>query len=325
MDKRVSSSSDSGLSKQLRIQSEEKKSRATTRALMGVPLDVTFDKSAQFSPITLAGKSVAAAASRGGAKNLGARNASGTRRAKKSGGKSPSRTKSKKGGTSKIEDVEDEEEISETEEKDTEGVLSIEGLKKQGKREQQQGLFARLERMARQEQISGLQDIIDAASDTFEDVSDAYDGLRAAQEHFGKSEEEILKNLSNSTRAAGDVLYKDQGPDIRAGYLFGPGTEETTSYRRLVLRFEKVSDTFKAIMEMVKGNSNLFGKEIDKLIKEIQIDMKAQESTLDPRHLSQIMQGLFKVQVCSQIEGDSKLLIRDMANLYPNTTQINNG
>lgn len=188
-----------------------------------------------------------------------------------------------------------------------------------------QELFDRLEQLAREGKSTGLPNIIDAAwgkNGIYEDVTEAYDGLRAAQQHFGEKDEELLKNLSNSTRAAGDVLYKENGPDIRTGYLFGPGTDETISYRESVVRFEKVSDSFKAIIEKVGGNGRLFTKEIDKLIKLIQIDLKAQESTLDPSHLKQIMQGLFKVQMCLQVNSESALLLRDMHNLYsaPPTT-----
>lgn len=234
------------------------------------------------------------------------------------------RTSDSKTGKS---EEEGEEENSGTETGKIESVDSAEeresGSRGEGKHQE---LFDHLEQLKREGKIDGLPDIIDAAwgkQGIYEDITEAYDGLRAAQKHFGEKDEDLLKDLSSSTRAAGDILYKENGPDIRTGYLFGPGTDETISYRESVVRFEKISDSFKAIIEKVDGNPRLFTKEIDKLIKLIQIDLKAQESTLDPAHLKQIMQGLFKVQICLQVKTDCDLLLRDMHNLYqtPPTTQ----
>lgn len=190
-----------------------------------------------------------------------------------------------------------------------------------------QELFDRLEQLAREGKITGLPDIINLAwgkNGVYKDVTNAYDGLRAAQQHFGEKDDDLLKNLSNSSRAAGDILYRENGPDIRTGYLFGPGTDATISYRESVIRFEKASDTFKAIIQKVEGNPRLFTNEINTLIKLIQIDMKAQESTLDPTHLTQIMQGLFKVQICLQLKTDCDLLLRDMQTLYNNPPDTQN-
>lgn len=206
-----------------------------------------------------------------------------------------------------------------------EAAQEREGDSQGGNKDQE--LFDRLEHLAREGKITSLPDIIDTAwgkNGVYDDITEAYDGLRAAQKHFGEKDEELLQNLSHSTRAASDVLYRENGPDIRTGYLFGPGTDETTSYRESVIRFEKISDSFKAIMEKVDSNPRLFTKEIDKLIKLIQIDLKAQESTLDPNHLKQIMQGLFKVQICLQVKTDCDLLLRDMHNLYQTPPTIQN-
>lgn len=224
-----------------------------------------------------------------------------------------------------------EEEAEEGNESKTNKIENIETAQEReegGERENKhQELFDRLEQLAREGKITGLPAIINLAwgkNGIYEDVTNAYDGLRAAQQHFGEKDEDLLKNLSNSTRAAGDILYRENGPDIRTGYLFGPDTDATITYRESVIRFKKVSDTFKAIIEKVEGNPRLFTREIDTLIKLIQIDIKAQESTLDPTHLTQIMQGLFKVQICLQLKTDCDLLLRDMQNLYPPPPPIDN-
>lgn len=324
----VSGSSESGHKKDLGIPVPREKRGILAGALAGANI-VIFDQtsSSSSSPITESSKSISVTPSGGGRrallKGIATRKASSTGRPRKARGKSTKKaSKSKKSGN--IEDIEDtsadEDEIHETEEKGISAILEIDDFKKEDQsQEKRQELFDRLEKMARQGPITDLQVIIDTAwgkKGVYEDVTEAYDGLRAAQQYFGENEQELLQNLSHSTRAAGDIVYRENAPDIRAGYLFGPGTEATLSYREHVLRFEKVSDTFQAIMNKAEGDSRLFSKEIDKLIKGIQIDIKAQESTLDPSHLRQIMQGLFTVQMCSQLEKECGLLLRDMQSFY---------
>lgn len=328
----VSGSSESSHKKDLGIQTPKEKKGILARAIAGaqVPVPVTFIKTSP-SLISEAGKNVIAAAGKLGAslKNIALR-ASSPGRPKKPRGTKAAKKSSRSRRSGNIEDLEGPEPEEETHETEEKGIIAIASIADFKKEDQQQGkreeLFARLEKMARKGPITDLQDIIDTAwgkKGVYEDVTEAYDGLRAAQEHFGTNEEEVLKNLSHSSRAAGDVLYKENGPDIRAGYLFGPGTAETLSYREHVLRFEKVSDTFQAIMEKSQGDSRLFAKEIDKLIKGIQIDIKEQESTLDPSHLRQIMQGLFTVQICSQLEKECGLLLRDMHSFYGKDAENN--
>lgn len=320
----VSGSSESGHKKDVGTPVPKKEKGILVGALPGVNIPVIFDQKST-SPFEDP-KNPSVTSTGGGRRahlKIATRKATATGRPRRARSKSIKKTsKSKKSGS--IEDIEEtpveEDEIHETEEKEISAVVELSDFKKEDQnQEKRQALFDRLEILARQGPITDLQAIIDTAwgkKGVYPDVTDAYDGLRAAQQYFGAQEEDLLKNLSHSTQAAGDVLYKENAPDIRAGYLFGPGTEATLSYREHVLRFEKVSDTFQAIMTKAEGNSRLFSKEIDKLIKGIQIDIKAQESTLDPSHLRQIMQGLFTVQICSQLEKECNLLLRDMHNFY---------
>lgn len=319
----VSGSSESGSKRDLGVPTPREKKGILAGAIQGAYITVSFDKRAS-SPISEANKNVAIIGSKGKAhlKGIASRKAHSTGRPKKARSKSAARSsRSKRSGAA--QDIEDLEETSQTPETEEKNLIAIteagESSKEEDQGSKREELYAKLRELAERGETSDLQNIIDAAwgkKGVYDDVTEAYDGLRAAQDHFRESEEEQLKNLSNSTLAAGDILYKENGPDIRAGYLFGPGTSETLSYRQYVLRFEKVSETFGAIMEKAEGSPNLFNKEIDKLIKGIQIDIKAQESTLDPSHLRQIMQGLFTVQICSQLEKECSLLLRDMHSFY---------
>lgn len=214
---------------------------------------------------------------------------------------------------------EDEEIHKDEQRKITEGQATGE-REENGEEKRREDFFKLLERMAREGRLPELVDIINLAwgkKGIFADVTHAYDALRGAQQYFSHNPEELIQNLSISTGAAADVLYKENGPDIRAGFIFGPETSEADKYRLYVLRFEGISETFASVMEKVQGNSKLFSQELDKLIKLIQIDLKSQESTLDPAHLQQIMSELYKVQICSQIKSESDMLLRDMATLYP--------
>lgn len=316
----VSGSSESGPKRDLGVQTHREKKGILAGAIQGAYITVTFDKRAS-SPISEANKNAAISGSKGKAqqKGIASRKAHGTGKPKKARSKSAARSsRSKRGGAA--QNIEDQEEASQTQETEEKNLIAITEAGESNKEEQEERkreeLYAKLKKLAQSGETSDLQNIIDAANGVYSDITEAYDGLRAAQEHFGESDEEQLKNLSNSTLAAGDILYRENGPDIRTGWLFGPGTPETLSYRQYVLRFEKVSETFRAIMEKAEGDPRLFNKEIDKLIKGIQIDIKAQESTLDPSHLRQIMQGLFTVQICSQLEKECNLLLRDMHSFY---------
>lgn len=320
----VSGPSESSHKKDLGIQTPREKKGILAGAIAGANIPVVFDKRGN-SLISEASKNQAISASKGKGglrKAIASRKAHSTVRPKKAKGKAARRAgRSKRSGAAQdIEDLEETSETPETEEKNlfeiTESDESSKEEHQEGKREQ---LFAKLRLLAEEGQTSDLQNIIDAAwgkNGVYEDVTEAYDGLRAAQKHFSESDVELLQDLSDSTLAAGDILYRENKPDILTGYLFGPGTPETLSYREYVLRFKKVSETFTAIMEKVEGNSRLFIKETDKLIKGIQIDLKAQESTLDPNHLRQIMRSLFTVQMCSQLEKECDFLLRDMHTFY---------
>lgn len=318
----VSGSSESGPKRDLTVQPREKKG-ILAGAIAGANISVVFAPKS-ISLISKASKDAAISGSKAKAHHRGiaSRKAHGTSKPKKTRGKATRSTRSKRGRAA--QDIEEAEEAAEAHEPEEKNLVPVSETgesshQEQDQQEKREQLFSRLRQLAEQGETKDLQNIIDTAwgkNGVYDDVTEAYDGLRAAQEHFGKSEEEQLKNLSVSTLAAGDILYKENGPDIRAGYLFGPGTSETLSYREYVLRFEKVSETFQALMEKTEGDSKHFTKEIDKLIKGIQIDIKAQESTLDPSHLRQIMQGLFTVQICSQLEKECNLLLRDMHEFY---------
>jgi len=320
----VSGSSESGPKGDFGVHQPREKRGILAGAIAGANIPVVFAPKST-SPLNEANKNAAISGAKGKShqRGIASRKAHGVSKPKKSRGKSAARSSRSKRGRA-AQDIEEAEEAPEAHEPEEKNLAAISETGESNNHEQEQQekreqLFSRLRLLAEEGGTSDLQNIINVAwgkNGVYEDVTAAYDGLRAAQEHFGQSEEELLKNLSISTLAAGDILYKENGPDIRAGYLFGPGTTETLSYREYVLRFEKISETFQALMEKTEGNSKQFAKEIDKLIKGIQIDMKAQESTLDPSHLRQIMQGLFTVQICSQLEKECNLLLRDMHEFY---------
>ncbi|PWU07416.1 MAG: hypothetical protein C5B43_00435 [Verrucomicrobia bacterium] len=332
----VSGSSESGPFRDVSVQPKEKKGTLEARTLaasahVSANIAVVYQRTSP-SPITEASKNITSIAGTSGKKGIfkgiSTRRADSTGRPKRAKSKKAKKSgKSKRGGS--VEDSEDIDEASQTPETEEMELTAItetgESDKEEYEEEQRrEEFFARLKELAQSGESSDLQNIIDAAwgaNGVYEDVTDAYDAIRAAQDHFAQSDEELLKNLSNSTLAAGNILNREEGPNIRAGYLirevspFAYG-KEVKSYRDHVIAFTTVPEAFKSIFEETNGNPREFSKRIDTLTKYIQIDLKRQESTLDPVHLKYNMSQLYIVQMCGQVEKEVSLLLRDMQNFY---------
>lgn len=203
-------------------------------------------------------------------------------------------------------------------------VVRVSDTDRQEGRQQQEGFLATLLRQAEYEKVKSYQDLIDLAwkGDSkdpkfkgFTDIAQVYDGIRYAQIECSKSGDEKQQKLVGLCLGTAETLLKEKGPDIRAGWLFGVGAQTVDSlqmYRREVLRFKSVPETFNAIAEHVKGDSKLFERDINKLLLTIQKDMNSGESTLEPAQLREINDELFKVRSAGQTLKEVTMLYRDM-------------
>lgn len=206
--------------------------------------------------------------------------------------------------------------------KDLEDVDEIEAQKQLQKKEE----FANfLEQLFNKRQALGQQiqphEYIELAKEHLGDVTLAYEGLRYVRDKFAgnKDASDIQIQLASATLNASSVMLHEQGPLIRAGWIFGVKDPGLSDYRNIVLRFDKLPDLFGAIMERSGGKKDDVNSLTEKLIKGIGIDLKAQESTLDPVHLREIMTSLFKVQSCDQVFKGCTLLIENMHEQYGGT------
>lgn len=319
----VSGSSASGPQREIGTTTPREKKGILAGAIAGATgaIPVNFLRNA-VSLITEAKKNLAVSGSKGKAqlKGIDSRKAHATgsaKKAKKSKSSQRSGRSKRSGASQDIEDSEETPENHEVEEKKLTAITETgESNKEDEQEKKREELYSRLRQLAEDGGTSDLQNIIDVAWDVFGDVTYVYDGLRAAREHFANSDEELSKNLSNSTLAAGDILFKENEPNIRAGWMFGPGKKETNDYRECVIGHKTVSGTLGAVYAKAEGNLDSFNKIIDTLFKYLQIDLKAQESTMDPNHLRHINDDLFKVRVSSQTVKEFDLLLRDMQEFY---------
>lgn len=168
--------------------------------------------------------------------------------------------------------------------------------------------------LKRKKVFKSISEYLAAANEHYDDITEAYDGIRFVQDKLGKEGDKESKELANGLQAAGNALFTEEGPAIRAGWNIDGSKSEVDEYRNYVLKFDNFIDTFKAIME--KGGSREFSGKIDFLLKAINSDLGAQDPSLEPSQLRQVMDGIYKVQSCGNLERDCQMLIKNMAELY---------
>lgn len=221
--------------------------------------------------------------------------------------------------TESAEEEEDPKAKKKKEEKKKGGIKKVEEAKKRQRRQQQEGFAATLERKAKMGLIKTMQDVQAALDEHYgadADITDRYDALVVGVEILSESDDKDISAAGKTVDATKTITFKENAADIIAGWTFGPGTDEATAYRERVIRYEKISDSFGAIMEKAGGNSKVFKKEVDKLLRMIKADMSADQSTMEPAHLKKIHDAFFIILICAQVSEDGGMLLRDMIDLY---------
>lgn len=219
---------------------------------------------------------------------------------------------SKKSSKSKDSDSVDKEEKAEGKKTKKKGHKRVESIKKMRDAEQLKKHSKFEAFLKRKKTFQNIGEYLRAASEHYDDITEAYDGIRFVQEKLGEDKE--FKDLRNGLKTAGDTLLKEEGPAIRAGWNINGSKSQVDEYRNFVLKFDNFIDTFKAIME--KGGSREFNSKVDFLLKAINSDIGAQNPSLDPKQLKEIIDGIYRVQSCGNLERDCSMLLKNMADLY---------
>lgn len=233
---------------------------------------------------------------------------------KQIGARAESQDADKSEDTGDADSKESKEDLKEKKELKEKKVSDVDASEKDRR---EQGLMKRLKQMMEAKRIKSYYDIIDASKEEFSDVTEAYDALANIEQNLFNSETSSDKKLAGSINKAKADFLKNEGPQIRAGWMFGTGNETVDNHRKFVQDSAKsVGEAFFSAMEQVGGDEKAFDELFDSVLSSAAKDLAAPVPTMEPNLIIEAQKKLKNAHQAKNLKRECEYLLKSMANLH---------